>query len=148
MRLSSENGEPHVERGDKRHGSEQGLHTSRLGAEKRLKGKQRRSGHSEREPDVEVEQQVPDVEGPRLNPEDIGTSALSAKNVVRNDIPGYNNKFTQESVVYSNFKSLGELAQAQDGEAMQEVIPELQNTSSRHPERLGTSLSCLTTTSR
>lgn len=106
MRLEGENPKPHVERRDERDGSQNILRSHGVGTEKSLNQDERTGQHCKNKPDVEVQEQVPDIEGPGLSAKDLRASALTAENVVRDDIPGHKDNLPEEGVVDCHLEGL------------------------------------------
>lgn len=98
MRLSGEDGEPHIERGNKDDCSKARLEALIRRREDLLEHKQWQRKNCQNEPDVEVEGQIPEIKVPRLSAVQLWASSRR-ENVVFDDVPGYHdNLFIEEDV--------------------------------------------------
>ena len=87
--LEGEDGEPEVEGGEEDEGAQAGLEVGAggvAGAEL-FEGEEGEGGEGEEEPDVEVEEEVLEVEGPGLGAVEVGAAGVG-EDVVFDDVPG------------------------------------------------------------
>jgi hypothetical protein len=72
----------------------------------RLQNQERSGAESQNEPNIKIEEQISNIECPRLGTEDIRTLVPGTKDVVGYNVPGYHNKFPVEKTINGDFKAL------------------------------------------
>jgi hypothetical protein len=72
----------------------------------RLQNQERSGAESQNEPNIKIEEQISNIECPRLDTEDVRTLAPRAKDIVGYNVPGYHDKFSVEKTINGDFKAL------------------------------------------
>lgn len=106
VRLDRENGQPHVEWEHKCDRSQESRLRRLPRLEKSLEGEKRPAGQRQHKPHVEIEEQISNIESPRLRAKDVRPFACTPENIVRNNVPGHHYQFTIKGAVDRNLKKL------------------------------------------
>jgi len=108
VRLAGEDGEPEVEGGEEDEGAQAGLEGGAGGVAggKLLEEEEREGEEGEEEPDVKVEEEVLEVEGPGLRAVEVG-AAGGGEDVVLDDVPGDDLDLFVKEGVYGCVEGLG-----------------------------------------
>jgi len=109
VRLKGEDSQPSVKRSDKGNCPKQCLFGSGMGSKESLQNKQWRRRYCQDEPSIEVQQQISDIEGPRLRAEDIGAPTFAPEDIVRHDVPRHDGELAKEQRINSDCHSLRKL---------------------------------------
>lgn len=96
MGLKSENAEPQVEWADEDDSPEEALLGDDFLADCVLKHNERKRTQCEKEPGIEIQGKVANIEVPWLNTIDVRAFATSAEDIVKNDVEWYGDSFLVE----------------------------------------------------